>query len=50
MLVVSGSNDCTVRFWTFKEERSLTILQHNTTQLAKTRVSEVGVAGVSSEH
>jgi WD40 repeat protein len=41
LLVVSGSNDCTVRFWTFKEERSLTVLQHNTTQLAKTRVSEV---------
>jgi WD40 repeat protein len=41
LLVVSGSNDCTVRFWTFKEERSLTVLQHNTPQQAKTRVSEV---------
>jgi WD40 repeat protein len=43
LLVVSSSNDWTVRFWTFKEERSLTVLQHNTTQLSKTRVSEVAI-------
>ena len=43
LLVVSGGSDTTVRFWTFKEERSLTVLQHNTAKYARTRVSEVVV-------
>lgn len=54
LLVVSGSNDCSVRFWTFKEERSLTVLHHNASTEGdnfsrRTRVSEVVIYLESEE-